>query len=101
MPNKPPIIDLRTERAIRKQPPEGALPMLVVYLHPRDCPHAVVVRRWYCLPGVPDPVPDDAFHFNEPDALIRARTWIRQDFPHLSLVPRSPHDDPVIVEIYM
>ena len=74
-------------------------PMLIhtVYDHPRDYPWHYVVRASTIEDG--EARPHDAcalFLF-----LDKARAWIVQEYPGAVCLPRSPEDDPVILEVWM
>jgi len=70
----------------------------VIYQRPKDWPqYAYVVRRWRVVPGVRAPLADI-----RPWALTQTIQLARASIPPgLVLLPRSPEDDPVIVETWL
>lgn len=76
-------------------PDLARLPMWVIYDHPSDWPNSYVARLHYSLPK------------HEPsgwtlvfDDIERLRAKVRE-YGGAQLFPRSPGDDPVIVESWM
>jgi hypothetical protein len=66
----------------------------VVYKNPLDYPHKFVVRKQWVERGAVIASPDCTVH----DTLEAARASVPEG---AILVPRSPDDDPVIVESWM
>lgn len=80
--------------AVRKAM-DNQLYQWVIYEHPKDAPDKFIVRRWACLP---EPRPCGAgIGF---DTLDEAREFIWRAQPGLVCLPRTPQDDPVIVEVW-
>lgn len=78
------------------------LEQLAVYLHPKELPDGVMVRRWYVVhDGTGKLILGRGYGFRGDDALARARQWIADWFGHMTLVPRFDQDDPTVVETYM
>jgi hypothetical protein len=79
-----------------------SLPMLVVYDNPTDFPGKIVLRRStvYMSPaeGSTVVVSPEQVTF---DTLDEARHWIRQTYPHLTVLSRHPGDEPQIVETWL
>ncbi len=73
------------------------LEQFVVYLSPSDAPGKCVVRRWEIHPGNTEPVPCEARVY---DTLELARADLKRN-PNLWRMPRSPADEPQIVEVWI
>lgn len=84
------------------------LVVYVVYRHPTDWPDRVVVRRTYPMgrpaddrPVQPDPQEPGLFldaYVCLCDSLWQARGMLP---PGLTRLPRDPHDEPQIVEVWL
>lgn len=75
---------------------EDALALWTIYRSPRDAPGKWVVRRWRVVPGLLDPVPDEASTAH--DSLEQARAVVPAG---LVMFARAPGDDPVVVETWL
>lgn len=68
--------------------------MYTIYEHPRDFPNGFVVRRW-TVTGAPEPVRGEATYHA---SIGEARRAVPQG---LTLIPRSPDDDPKVLESWL
>jgi hypothetical protein len=81
-------------------PPADALRFVTIYDHPSDHPTKWVVRLSYVVTGVLEPMAAPVAYLF--DSLDKAREYVHQEWPGLTLV-QSPGDDPdpVIWEVYV
>jgi hypothetical protein len=89
-----PTIDQHAARVFGTQKPVEMLGMWVIYDHPTDYPDRYVARRFYSGPGV----------ILASDDLLTGDTIeeLRILLPHgLTRVPRSPQDDPKVLEAWV
>lgn len=77
-----------------QQPRE--LPIWTIYEHPADYPDRYVARLWIVKEG--HQIETGSMMASPSLHLIRA---FLEHTMHLSVIPRSPEDDPVIVESWM
>jgi len=70
--------------------------VFAIYWSPLDFPGKYVVRRWYVVPGNPDPVPDVVPRLT--GSIDEARMMVP---PGLTRIERQELDDPVLVETWV
>ena len=79
-----------------REPESQPLRMWTVYDHPKDLPDYFVARLWHCYakePALPTGI------FLKCEALEPIRDFLLQH--GFTCLPRSPLDDPVIVEVWL
>jgi len=69
---------------------------LVIYDNPRDFPGKYVVRKHVIEPGFTAPTREHSVH----NTLKEARRSLPNAGRHMLRVPRSPDDEPQIVEVW-
>lgn len=74
-----------------------ALHMWTLYKNPADYPSMYVLRAFVISGGLPEPRPLPGVFLSRDPEVLRAR-MIDQG---LTCLPRSEHDDPVIVECWI
>jgi hypothetical protein len=74
----------------------NALPMWVVYDHPRDHPDSFVARLWLTLPE-----PGATPQLMTAPTLAELREKIQAHAPWMVMLARDVHDDPAIVETWL
>lgn len=72
---------------------DGQLCMWTVYAHPKDYPNGYVARLFRL-----DGPTHDAFFG---DSLEEVRAFLDKCYPGLYCIPRSPNDEPQIVETWL
>lgn len=68
--------------------------LFVIYEHPKDFPDAFVVRRWVIGDGPAKATTD----MQTAPTLASARDLVPEGYEH---IPRTPGQDPVIVEVWI
>jgi len=79
----------------RPDMPDQSLSIWTVYDHPTDFPTEFVARRHKVRPGSEPVATTDLVHG---ESLAAVRTQIPRG---LTRLPRNPHDDPCIVEVWL
>lgn len=77
--------------------PTHALAVYTIYDHPTDFPQGYIARLFLVSSDGPVPT-DEAFadaHLDE------VRQWIQRVAPGAVRIPRSPEDDPAILETWL
>lgn len=81
----------QTEPAAKPEP----FATWTIYDHPSDYPHAYVARKWLVVAGNPEPQPAPGVLTHPDLGVLRALLP-----PGLTMLPRQPGDDPVILETW-